>query len=91
MSETEQTEIAAAPAAKDATKYVVLTWNGDAWEVEKTVEARSSEAAIRQWAEARTTGSPDDAPTTAVAVPERSWKPVKVTPKTTTTLTFEDA
>lgn len=69
--------------AKDATSYVLLSKDDSGfWSVEKTVEARSAEAAIRAWAEATV----DENSLTFVAVPERSWNPVTVTVKTTKTL-----
>ncbi len=72
--------------AADATTYVVLaTDESDFWRVVVKVEARSGEDAIRRHVAGKTEGG------VFVAVPARSWKPVKVTPKVETTLVIEEA
>ncbi len=73
----------------EATTYVVLytTASATGWVEHKRVEARSAEAAVRA---AIGEKIPDGA-ASFVAVPGRSWKPVKVTPKIETTLVIEDA
>lgn len=72
-----------------ATSYVLLYKRPDgAWEVEAKYEARTSEAAIRLHV-GGVLG--DGKPVTLVAIPERSFRPVTVTPKTTTTLVIEEA
>jgi hypothetical protein len=70
--------------------YVVLRqapaghWN----EVKATKTAKSADAAIRQ-----VVGTLNDADQsgTFVAVPSRSWRPVRITPVTTTSLLVEEA
>lgn len=76
-------------ASAPTTGYVILSLDEDTglWSREKKIEARSGEAAIREWA-AETVRTDS---LTFVAVPERSWKPIKVTPKVTTSLTLEEA
>lgn len=75
------------------TRYLVLR-NGpaDSWKSEATVEARTAEEAIRR---AITPAKTDPDTLTAhephgtfVAVPARSWKPVKVQTETKTRITF---
>lgn len=76
-----------------ATEYVVLTKaipqantasGVQGWTVVKTVSARSATEAIRA-------AAGDKNAAQYVAVPARSWNPVNVTPKTTTTFDFGDA
>jgi hypothetical protein len=71
------TDQAARPATK-GTRYIVFSGSDGAWRKIVTVTAQSANAAIRQAA------SSTDAPTglELVAVPERSWKPRKVTVET---------
>lgn len=79
------------PAAATGTDYVILkVVHGDAQhdlygEVGRRMAA-SAEQAIRQFVE----GRPDNEGL-YVAVPARSWKPVKVATKTETRLVLEDA
>lgn len=86
-------DVALTPAM---TSYVLLSMSGrNQWLVESVKEARSAEAAIRAYftgldAEGQSVEQTDE-PMTIVAVPERSWKPVTVKPKTTTTLVIEEA
>lgn len=84
--------VAAEPSA--LTSYVVLTFglplDQDAGEpswhvVDDGVPARSAEAALRAYVE----GNLPDGPVTLVAVPARSWRPQKITTKTT--LVVEEA
>jgi hypothetical protein len=54
--------------------------------------ARSAEAAIRYAEKAQTfIAQQDGEAVTFVAIPARSWKPIKVTPQTVTTLKLEEA
>ncbi len=73
----------------DATTYIVLytTELDSKWGMLRAVEARSAEAAVRV---AVGNEIPDGA-ASFVAVPSRSWKPVKVTAKVETTLVIEGA
>jgi hypothetical protein len=67
--------------AAPTTAYVVLEQHGTEWSLVKKVKARSSTSAIREVAK--------DIPvpnTVLVAVPERSWNPVKVSVETKTQL-----
>lgn len=68
----------------DGTEYVVLRQEDDRWVVAKTTVARTPENAIKS-AHSNGNGA------VYVAVPSRSWNPVKVTPKVETTLTLEAA
>ena len=73
-----------APSSKRAaqTKYVVLEQLDSKWHLIKKVVARSANAAIRE-----VVGAEGGDPTgTYVAVPERSWNPVKVSVRTQTHL-----
>lgn len=74
-----------APAKDDATTYMVLANVDGNWDlVGQNITGRSAEAAIRIYAEK---AKPDaENGLTLVAIPARSWKPVTVTTKTTTTL-----
>lgn len=79
---------ASAPTAKDATSYVLLVLSestGEWMVTNDSVTAKSAEAAIRLHAENTTPGSPDG---TYIAVPARSWRPITIQTKTTTTLVF---
>lgn len=70
------------------TDYLVLAKDESGyWKEHKLVAARSAEHAIR----AALDGKPAVALTVYVAVPQRSWKPVKVRAEQTVTLKFEDA
>lgn len=74
-----------APKASDAgTEYVVLRQDDDKWAFVKKSTARTPDAAVK---DAHGTGSA----AVYVAVPARSWKPMKVTPKVETTLVVEAA
>jgi hypothetical protein len=88
MSEPTPTKLPQqVPAKEQLTEYVVLElivgasegWSGFARE-----SARDGNAAIKAALEGNTDGG------TFVAIPARSWKPVKVTPKVETTLVLED-
>lgn len=87
---TPPAEPVAADSPQALTSYVVLERvevqtipDSDpliAWEVvDQAVPARSAEAALRAYVE----GNPTGQPVTLVAVPTRSWRPQKITPKTT--------
>lgn len=66
------------------TEYVVLNKDGEGWKpIVPTVKARSAEHAIREAA--------GNTPGNYVAVPARSWKPVKVSVDTVPTVKLEDA
>lgn len=88
-----QTAAPEAPAVKgkavkqDATLYLVLTLHGETWQNRGPYPARSAEQAVREYA----TAADITDPLTLVAVPARSFRPVTVKPKTTTTLVLEDA
>lgn len=80
-------------SVKVDTEYVVLRWNGndaekklETWAVVGTFTARTAGDAAKA-AHARR-GS--DNGSTYVAVPARSWKPVRVTPKVETSLVVEE-
>ena len=72
------------PAKTSEIEYVVLALTEGGWKVQRNVFARTPENAIKQTFKEGNGQS-------YVAVPSRSWKPVKVTPKVETTLTFEAA
>ena len=73
--------------AASQTEYVVLRSDStDNWHREGAVKASSADAAIRQFINGILTTEE-----TLVAVPTRSWKPVRVKPKTVTTLVIEEA
>lgn len=80
---TAETQASPPPAAKKTDSgYVVLAKDDSGlWAVEKTVQAKSAEAAVRA------IGSGG----TFVAIPARSFKPVKVFAKTETRLIVEQA
>lgn len=94
MSATEQT---AAPAPtesdkpkRDGTEYVVLELKEDAdeaWSVIDSVRAGSAQAAIS----AILPGFTPNKGGTYVAVPVRSWKPVKVSVETVSRVKLEEA
>lgn len=66
----------------EATDYIMLKRDASGfWTQEKTVQARSAEAAVRQLGKEGT----------YVAVPARSWKPVTVKAETQTVLRLEAA
>lgn len=85
---------APAPAPVEApalTPYVVLKKedSGGGWLVAKErVTCRNAEVAIREVAEKL---GADEQAGTYLAIPVRSWNPVKVAPKTVTTLEMEAA
>lgn len=72
-----------APKTSEARSYVVLRLNGRAWELVVEVEAVSSEQAVRKAVQER------EQEATFVAVPSRSWRPVTVSVKTTTSVVVE--
>lgn len=78
--------------AQVQTEYVVLGAYEDVWTVAARVTCRDTATAVRTVAAAK-----DDLPARIrgtdvfVAVPTRSWKPVKVTAKVETTLVLEEA
>lgn len=92
-------------ASREDTTYVVLALTPEAiaddigaiahpefWTVEdESVEARSAAAAVKAVADEVADWSVYPDGLTLVAVPSRSWKPVKVKPQTVTTLVIEDA
>jgi hypothetical protein len=73
------------------TSYVILELlpATAAWEAHNnaTIMARTPELAIRAFAETLALTAEG---TTFVAIPARSWKPVRVRPKTVTTLEIEE-
>jgi hypothetical protein len=80
------------PQKSDGTDYVILEQIGDAahppatdWAEFARETARSDSQAIRRALEGNTDGG------TFVAIPARSFKPVKVTAETKTTLKLEEA
>jgi hypothetical protein len=86
---TSTASTAPTPEAKTTasrTNYVVLQKDGNTWEFVDDVQATSARAAINAHA-----GKALGQPGTFVAIPARSWRPVKVTPKTTTSLVIEEA
>jgi hypothetical protein len=87
MSTTEKPPGVATPLVSNTggaratpTDYIVLTSQnkGDGWIAEQTISATSSAAALREFLK----GVEKNMPDALVAVPARSWQPVK--PKTTT-------
>lgn len=79
---------AAAPPS-NLTPYVVLKKSGDGWDVvQQRVTCLSREVAIREVVEKMAEA---DQAGTYVAVPARSWSPVRVAAKTVTTLEIEAA
>ena len=66
------------------TEYQVLSLRSGLWSEEQKVEAHSTKAAIAAFVKDES----DSADGVFVAVPVRSWKPVKVTLETQTRLTF---
>lgn len=84
---TEPIATSGVPAAAP-TSYIVLRLKGDAWAFVDGVSARDSNAAIK----AAVTALPADQQTGKfVAIPARSFQPVSVAPKVTTTLELEEA
>lgn len=85
VAQADPAEQKNAPAG-DGGYYVILEFgDDDRWLlVAKDIAARSAEHAVRQRAEK--TGRQG----VLVAIPARSWKPVTVAVKTTTTLVLED-
>lgn len=75
------------PAA--STEYIVLLAGSDGrYEVVGSKHARDAAGAIKA---AAPTINSEAGWFVAVAVPARSWQPIKVTPKVETTLILEDA
>ncbi|HEX5370049.1 MAG TPA: hypothetical protein VFY10_11595 [Dehalococcoidia bacterium] len=72
---------------KTPTEYIVLEWNSasKSWKDRGTVAAASARAALRKHMAAKATAN-DQAGLELVAIPTRSWQPVKVTVETTTTV-----
>jgi hypothetical protein len=77
-------------SVKADTEYLVLVQDPDSphWSELGTYRGRNQQEAIEKTVQGVRSG---DQGGTFVAVPARSWKPVKVTPKVETTFTFEDA
>ena len=73
----------------EGTEYVIIEASpaDKSWKERGKVIATSAHAAIRSHADHP---AAKDA-TTFIAIPARSWKPVKVTPQTVTTLKLEEA
>ena len=88
---TPQTAVASAGTApvkatvSEGTEYVILERSGTTWSQVANVTARTAVLAIREAIAGDMSGG------TFVAIPERSWKPVMVTPETVTTLKLEEA
>jgi hypothetical protein len=85
--------IAMTEAASDRTKpkaalteYIVLAQKGEDWKQVAKIGARSGEDAVKRHVSRGTSGSGG----VFVAVPARSWQPMKVTAKVETTLVIED-
>ena len=95
---TEQTEATSAQSvAKTATTYIILALDktpetGKTWTEMARLGASSREAAIRAYCE-QTVPNAAASPLAMVlvAVPARSFNPVRVTPKQATTLVIEEA
>lgn len=76
-------------AATSVTAYVILRASGGVWEViDDDRRGRDAAAAIRATVETLAEGDQDG---TFIAVPLRSWRPVKVKTKVERTLVVEDA
>lgn len=73
------------------TEYVILgaSDKGEWFKQNDHIFARGGDAAVLQFLDAHP--PKPDSPTKYVAIPARSWKPVKVTPQTVTTLKLEEA
>lgn len=86
MSTTAEPANTPAKTKKQASDYVVLAHEStsDIWKVVAIVPARSAHEAIRHVSDGKS--GP-----TYVAVPERSWRPVKVKTETRTVLKLETA
>ena len=65
------------------TSYVILRRSEEGWQVIDTAEARSAPGAVRELLNGATEGGE------YVAVPERSWRPMKVSVETKTALKFQ--
>lgn len=87
-------ETATAPQSvkADPTLYVLLALDPTGlWKVVgQSITARSAEVAVRGYAEKAPQTATENG-LTLVAVPERSWKPVTIKTKVTTSLVIEDA
>lgn len=70
------------------TEYVVMRLDGGTWREIARVPGRDSYAAVRAAVQKL---DEDMLAGTYLAVPVRSWKPVKVTPQVETTLIIQDA
>lgn len=80
MSTTDKPQTVAAPKKATPTEYVLLERVGTSWSIVDKVSTTGANAAIKKYlAEKGKVASARDA---IVAVPARSWQPVK--PKTTT-------
>jgi len=78
-----------APKPGQGTEYVILKQlDTSGWDRVSKITSRSAEQAVRDVVESLSDG---DQGGTFVAIPARSWKPVKVTPLTVTTLKLEEA
>lgn len=71
----------------ERTKPVDPTIAGESWQKVGQVSGRTAEAAIKKHAE----GVASTGAAVFLAIPDRSWRPVKVTPKVATTLVIEEA
>lgn len=70
-----------------ATPYIVLAKFGDDWRIQETIETTSQHVAIRRHLDGKAVSpKPADA---YVAVPARSWQPVKPKTETVTKTTLE--
>lgn len=74
----------------NGTEYVILerltnTTGGVSWREFARETGRSADSALKTSLEGNEDGG------TFIAIPARSWKPVKVTPETVTTLKLEEA
>ena len=83
----------AEPTTYIVLRRIVTDEPAEAWEVVLTegVDARSADAAIRVAAADDFGHLRNEQPCTYVAVPARSWKPVKVAAVQTTILKLEEA
>ena len=71
------------------TDYLILrSVQGGTWEVIGSMEARSARSAIRERIDGAGQSSEHAGEGTYVAVPSRSWQPVKVAVETKTALKF---
>lgn len=85
---TETTTVTPAEDTRTGTEYLVLAKDSASfWREAKLVTARSAEEAVR-----RVASDPSaEKPSALVAVPVRSWRPVKVRVETQTRLILEEA